>query len=107
MAGMRSVGFGRGVDRSKCLVKVVIAAHPGSVAESVNRSRIAFIKVKTHLPQARREPARVEFAVSNRLAGVNDQHGAPLLVLNLFSTETFDGSHWAVALRTLLDSRLV
>ena len=29
------------------------------------------------------------------------------MVLNLFNTETFDGSHWAVALRTLSGRRLV
>ena len=55
----------------------------------------------------RRKKSEKKFGVSARLRGVNGEQGAPFRVLDLFNGETFNVSHWAVAFRTLLDSRLI
>ena len=55
----------------------------------------------------RRKKSEKKFGVSARLRGVNGEQGAPFRVLDLFNGETFNDSHWAVAFRTLLDSRLI
>ena len=49
----------------------------------------------------------MKFGCECSLRSIKDQQEPPFEILDVFSSETFDDSHWAVALRTLWDSRLV
>lgn len=85
---------------------LVIGAHNTLIADTVNGFSIAFLKLKAHFHKACRRGHAMKFGVSVRLRRVNDPQRPPFRFLDVFNRQTFGDSHWAVAFRTVLDSRL-
>jgi hypothetical protein len=107
MAEFASVGS----DDAEVWPKFVLAIMPGrdilEFSPFLNDEKSISIEMKAHVNHACLKAWR-RSALKCSLRGIDDDRNrSPFRIVNLFGSETFKDAHWAVALRTFLNDRLV